>query len=307
MSNTGKGLGRGLNALFPSAPQEGGKQGTANSMEIVPTESLRASPAQPRQEFNEESLQELANSIKARGILQPILARTDENGQLEIVAGERRWRAAKLAGLAEVPVIVRPYAKTDAMVAALLENIQRENLNALEEAQALSSIMELLSIGQTELATLLAKPRSVINNLLRLLRADEKTKEDLVQGRITQGHARCLIMIPEDRRDEMRERIIELGMSVRAAEMALSYFNDTGKFPWSSVTKERTRMISDPGLKRVARQLSAQLNCGAKIRGVSDCGKLELQYDSYAKLEEILGKLGMDLSELERETPPPAE
>lgn len=303
MSAINKGLGRGLNALFNSntLPDEKEKTTMASPLNQVKIDDIIPNPKQPRQSFNEESLQELANSIRIKGILQPILVRpAQEEGKWEIIAGERRWRAAKMAGLEEVPVLVRDFDQNDALIATMMENMHRDNLNALEEAQGLAAIMEMLSLNQTELANALGAQRGSISNILRVLRLSPQAKDDLLHNRISQGHARCLVTLPEQESEILRQRIIDAGMSVRATEMALSFWNQTKQFPWQKPqTGERKGKLLDPDMKNIAQRLTKTLNCPAKINGTTEKGKIHLSYHTNGQLFELLEKLGLTMKDLE--------
>ena len=232
-----KGLGRGLDALF---------NGAAKSAEDVAPQKLQINeimpnPAQPRRYFIDQSLQELADSILAQGILQPILVRPMDDGKYQIIAGERRWRAANLAGLNAVPVIVRSMNDTEAMAAALIENLQREDLNPIEEARALASLRETLDISQDELASRLGKSRPAIANAIRLLQLSQQAQDDVANGKLSPGHARCLLGIADQNMaDALRIKILDTSMTVREAEKAAASFRDDGAF---SLGKNRASKI----------------------------------------------------------------
>ena len=197
--SSSKGLGRGLDALFggsaPKAEQEPGHETATNT---VPVTALRANPNQPRRHFDEAALRELAESIKSQGIIQPLLVRPlQEENTYQIVAGERRWRAAQMAGLKSVPVFVRQLTDKEVMAAALIENLQREDLNPIEEAEALQALREALELTQEELASRLGKSRPAIANALRLLQLSANARADIQAGRLSAGHARCLLGIDD--------------------------------------------------------------------------------------------------------------
>lgn len=300
MSASDKSLGRGLNALFnnqATADEESRQE--ESPLLSVEIDQLVPNPNQPRQYFNDEKLAELANSIQIKGILQPILARpTDQEGKWEIVAGERRWRAAKMAGLKKIPILARDMNSNDALISAMMENLHREDLNPIEEARGLSAMKDILGLSQAELAATLGVQRGTISNMLRILNLSEKAQDDLIHGRITQGHARCLVVLPEEESEILRQRIIELGMSVRATEMALSFWQQSRQFPWNTVKKERKpRSRIDPDMRKIAMQISNRLNCRARIKGTSEEGKINLSYNTNAQLYEILEKLGLSLED----------
>lgn len=207
-----KGLGRGLDALLRRTDMGAARQekndtpeketGTEHSPTLLPLSHLHANPSQPRQTFDAESLAELAASIREQGIIQPLLVRplADRPGHYQIVAGERRWRAARQAGLGQVPVHVREMSDAEVMAAALIENLQREDLNPMEEAQALQQLRETLKLTQEALAARLGKSRPAIANALRLLQLSPAAQADLHHGRISAGHARCLLALGNDER-----------------------------------------------------------------------------------------------------------
>jgi len=210
-------LGRGLAALIGEEPKEEVVEGGSKSLRLVPIEFLHANPNNPRKSFKEEELEDLSRSIREKGLLQPIVVRTKgETTRFEIVAGERRWRAAQRAGVHEIPVIVRELSDGEALEVALIENIQRADLNALEEARAYQQLMDQFAYTQQQLADALGKSRSHIANTLRLQTLPAEIKSYIEEGRLTAGHARSLIAA--DNPAGLAQEIIELGLSVRDAE-----------------------------------------------------------------------------------------
>ena len=300
MGTSARGLGRGLDALFEgSAHQRAGKEPPSS----LPLAALVANPAQPRRVFAEEALDELADSIRQQGIIQPLLVRplagTD---RFQIVAGERRWRAAAKAGLAEVPVYVRDMDEQEAMAAALIENLQREDLNPVEEAQALNALRETLNITQEELAARLGRSRPAVANALRLLQLGEAALEDLAEGRISAGHGRCLVGLGEEAAaDALRARILTCGLTVREAEEAAAHRRETGVFPWE-VEKARETPHSAPAkggplpsaaLEDLRQRLSTALECKVRISGTDRKGRITLAYTSPEALTALLERLGL--------------
>ena len=180
-----KGLGRGLEVLWGGNVATEKSEGQNN---LIAIDAISPNPSQPRRHFDEEALKELAESIRAQGILQPLLVRPDGSGNYQIVAGERRWRAARMANLSKVPVVIREMSDKEVMAAALIENLQREDLNAIEEAQALKELRDALNITQEELAKRLGKSRPAIANAMRLLQLSESAQEDVRYGRMSAGH-----------------------------------------------------------------------------------------------------------------------
>lgn len=300
MGTAARGLGRGLNALFEgSAPQ-----GAAETPRDLPLSALVANPAQPRRTFAEEALEELADSIRRQGIIQPLLVRPLAGGQrFQIVAGERRWRAAAKAGLSEVPVYVRDMDEQEAMAAALIENLQREDLNPVEEAQALQALRETLGLTQEELAARLGRSRPAVANALRLLQLGETALEDLRQGRISPGHGRCLLGIDEEQAAEaLRLRIVSTDMTVREAEEAAAHRRETGAFPWEAAAaapesgRKRnagTRKPAPAPLEDLRERLSSALACQVRISGSARKGRITLAYASPEDLRALLERLGV--------------
>lgn len=300
MSMNEKGLGRGLDALFQDSQTrvETPPDNHAGLLMVSP-EALAPNPGQPREDFNEEKLQELAQSIKEKGILQPLLARkANQPGSYQIIAGERRWRAAQLAGLSEIPIIVKELNDTDALIAALLENIQREDLNPIELAKALVSLQNLLGVSQEGLAEKLGKQRGVISNQMRIIRLSPEAQEDLVKGRINVGHARAIVGLPPgEPAEKLRQRIVEKGLTVRQTEEAAAFWRDNDMFPWENPeeTEKGEREKRDPAIRTLAEQIGAALNCQTRISGNADHGRISLTYESNAQLYDLLEKLGLTL------------
>ncbi|TCO64202.1 ParB/RepB/Spo0J family partition protein [Caldanaerobacter subterraneus] len=208
-----KGLGRGLQALIPEYREE-----EAQGVETVQIDKIFPNQYQPRKHFDEESLRELADSIKEHGIVQPLVVRRQGTGY-QLVAGERRWRAAKIAGLKEVPVIIRDLDDLQVMEIALIENLQREDLNPIEEAKAYKTLMEQFNLTQEEIAKKIGKSRSVIANSIRLLNLDDRVQEMLIEGKITVGHAKVILSITSKTLQyEAAKKIVEDGLNVRETE-----------------------------------------------------------------------------------------
>lgn len=297
MSLQNKGLGRGLDALFKPNQSEGEEGGESGAPATLALQLLEPNPKQPRLAFSEDSLRDLAASISQQGILQPILVRPGETpGRYQIIAGERRWRAARLAGLDEAPVIIREVGDQDALVMALIENIQREDLNPIERAGGLRAVKDALGLSQEELADRVGLPRGTISNLLRLLNLPESARDALISGSITMGHARCLASLPdEDTVAELLRKILADDMTVRDAEDAVGVWRESGQFPWAGEMKIK-RQPRDPDMARLAKDIGSQLNCGARISGTREKGRISLAYESNEQLFELLEKLGLTLN-----------
>lgn len=304
MATSARGLGRGLDALFEGSQQQ---RAPTEPPRTLPLSALVANPAQPRRTFTEEALDELADSIRQQGIIQPLLVRPLDDGEhFQIVAGERRWRAATKAGLGEVPVYVRPMDEQEAMAAALIENLQREDLNPVEEAEALNALRSTLDITQEELAARLGRSRPAIANALRLLQLGETALADLREGRITAGHGRCLVGVGEgDAAEALRQRIVLTGMTVREAEEAVAHLRDTGAFPWEQEAADSagerkpaaTRKPLAQPLEELRARLSTALERQVRISGTPKKGKITLSYTSTADLDALLSRLGLSSQE----------
>ena len=266
MSKKTRGLGRGLDALLPK---------TGGHPTRLPLALIRPNPEQPRRRFDEAALAELAASIAKQGLLQPLLVRPRGEGY-ELVAGERRFRAAQLAGLSEVPVVVRELDDRTALELALVENLQREDLSPIEEAQGYQRLLEM-GHTQAEIAEAVGKARSTVANALRLLQLDEASQEALAEGRISAGHARALLMAPPGERPQLLQRIAGEGLSVRQAERLASR---------PKKTSPRRAAYAE-----LARDLERQLGFKVRFSGEGR-GRLEIFYYSEEELDAILERLG---------------
>ena len=299
-----KGLGRGLDALFNGAA----KSAEDVAPQKLPINEIMPNPAQPRRYFIDQSLQELADSILAQGILQPILVRPMDDGKYQIIAGERRWRAANLAGLNEVPVIVRSMNDTEAMAAALIENLQREDLNPIEEARALASLRETLDISQDELASRLGKSRPAIANAIRLLQLSQQAQDDVANGKLSPGHARCLLGIADQNMaDALRIKILDTSMTVREAEKAAASFRDDGRFPWEKTEPQNTGIekknsnnerAPNERMNKLEQLLANKIGCAVRINGTENRGKISLSFKNTSQLCAILDSMGIAFEEL---------
>ena len=287
-----KSLGRGLEELFNNEPMYYEKieekiVETANNEEIVeiPLSELRSNPYQPRKNFDDNALQELANSIKEHGVFQPIIAKKSIKGY-EIIAGERRVKASILAGKTTIPAIIRDFSDQDMMEIALLENLQRENLNALEEAMAYKKLLDELHLTQESLAERLGKSRSHITNMLGLLTLPEEVKDMIMDGKISMSHARVLSKIDNNEKiKELADKIIVDGLSVREIE-DLSHTDTT-------IEKKNTQVRHDTNrneYKVIEEELSEKLGTKVKIKN----NKMELYFANSNDLNRILEIIGLD-------------
>lgn len=298
-----KGLGRGIQALFEGNDEKvPGQRGPL--LEVAPG-SIFPNPVQPRQVFSEERLEELAASIRAHGILQPLLVRPgNSEGTYQLIAGERRLRAAQKVGLPVVPVIVRELTDEDALIVTLLENLQREDLNPIEEARGLEALRTAMQTTVEGLAEALGQPRGTVSNSLRLLKLDPVTQRDVAEGRISSTHAKVLLGLPPGEAiSELRKRIIETGMTTRETEAAVSFWNEHQYFPWQdnvpgivATVKKRNIHAPDENLTKLAKDIGFTLNCRAAINGNQDKGKISIAYDSNEQLFDLLEKLGLTLN-----------
>ena len=288
MNTKNRGLGRGLEALLGSLPGQGmADMGKAGQLSTLPVDLLQRGSNQPRTDFDKEALQELAESIRAQGVLQPVMVRPlGDSGKYEIIAGERRWRAAQLAGLHEIPAVVRELDDQTAMCIALIENIQREDLNPLEQARGLSRLAEEFDMTHDDIAGSVGRSRSAVTNMLRLLELCDDVKRLLESRQLEMGHARALLTLSEQQQKWAAQQIIKSGLSVRGAE-ALARRLQKAKTvlkPW----QDRV----DPNVKLLETELSEQLGAAVSIQQRKQGkGTLRIAYDSLAQLDGILDKI----------------
>jgi len=278
--NKPKGLGRGLDALL------GGSEDNAprDAQATLPVGAIRPGKYQPRTRMDEKSLQELAASIKAQGLMQPLLVRPIGREQYELIAGERRWRAAQIAGLDAVPVLVREVPDNVALAMALVENIQRENLNPIEEAGGLQRLIEEFRMTHEAAADAVGRSRSATTNLLRLLKLARPVQAMLMQGTLEMGHARALLGLDGARQIEAANRIAARGLSVRESE-ALATRLQRGP---AARRKQRT----DRDLARLEEEISARLGTTVQIRpGRKGSGSIHISYSGLDHLDQLLKKL----------------
>ena len=277
-----RGLGKGLNAIIGEAMLEEERH-ESRGMEI-PLERLSANPFQPRAEFDAEKLEELAESIKLHGVLQPVVVRRFGD-DYQIIAGERRWRAAQMAGLKAIPAVVRDLDDAGMIQVALIENLQREDLNPIEEAAAYRKLMDEFDMTQEQLSATLGKSRSAIANAVRLLNLPDEVQEHVAQGRLSGGHARCLLAVSgTDLQLRLADEVIEKGLSVRQTEELVKKLARNV----SRETMESIPRTPDPDVVAVMRRLGERLGTKVKITGSSGKGKLEIEYYSEDDLERIL-------------------
>ncbi len=264
-------LGRGLSALIPDADEEDG-------VREVELGLIKPNPYQPRTEFDDQKLEELARSIEEHGVIQPIIVRKKDGGY-ELVAGERRWRAAKKAGIRKIPAIVKEYSDGQMLEIALLENLQREDLNPIEEATAYKQLIEDLGITQETLSKRIGKSRSVIANSIRLLNLPEEIQNLLAKGKITTGHARALLSLDnEEEQKQMAQKILERDLTVREIEKLVKKPKKQNK-----LSKKTNPLIIH--LEDILKQF---FGTKVKVRSGKNKGKIEIEYYSEEDLERIL-------------------
>jgi ParB family chromosome partitioning protein len=289
MSVKKRGLSRGLDALLGdvSITKSEAKPSSSPShaLQTLPIEFLQRGKYQPRKDINPEKLQELADSIKAQGVIQPVVVRQLENEKYEIVAGERRWRAAQLAGLQEVPVVVKEIDDRTAMAVALIENIQREDLNPLEEAEALARLLDEFDMTHQQIADAVGKSRVTVTNLLRLLDLHPEVKKLLLNKHIEMGHARALLGLEGQKQVVAAYKIDKEGLTVRAAERLVRELQ-------SPTVKPEKNKIIDRDTLRLQEDLTSRL--GAKVsidHKKNGGGKLIIAYSSLEELDGIIGQI----------------
>jgi len=274
---TKRGLGRGLSALIPSASQE---SQTSEDVRELSVDLITPNPDQPRTDLDDESIAELADSISKFGLLNPILVRPQGEGY-QIIAGERRWRASRIAGLERVPVCVRASTEVESLEMALIENLQRRDLNAVEEARGYRKLLTVHRMTQAELADKVSKSRSTITNALRLLDLPEDVQEFVYDGRLSAGHARAVLSVPDDEiRSKLAKRIVEDGLSVREAE-------NLARLYAAGQTERTPRPATPKTFKVVARSLRRLLNTNVKVKLTKDKGKIEIDFHGEEELERI--------------------
>ena len=277
-----KGLGRGLDALL-----SGGKSEKDEAMRELNVSMLKPGKYQPRSHMDEASLNELAASIKAQGIMQPILVRQLADSSYEIIAGERRWRAAQLAGLTHVPVLVRSVPDNAALAMALIENIQRENLNPLEEAVGIQRLIDEFKMTHQVAAEAVGRSRSAASNLLRLLKLPQAVQGMLMDSRLDMGHARALLSLDSAQQVLLANKIVLEGLSVREAEkLAQKHAHEPGK----KTPKKAHKPSRDT--QRLQEEMSACLGARVEIKQDSKGGgKLIIEYANHDQLDELMNKL----------------
>ena len=276
-----KALGRGLNALVGEAQYETGNSGSETKLSIG---DIVPNPNQPRTHFNETELNELSESIREHGVLQPLLVRK-KGSKYEIIAGERRYQASKLADLTEVPVVIKDVDDQQMMALALIENLQRSDLNPLEEAKGYRQLIDASGMTQDALSKAVSKSRSAITNSLRLLDLPEPVQQLIFDGQLTAGHARAILAVPyEDARIKLAERVVKEGLSVRATEHLAPLFSvgDAPKAP---------RPATPQSFKKAARVLRQRFNTNVRVKSTRGKNKIEIEFKDEEELKRILSEM----------------
>lgn len=280
-SGLGKGLGNGIDVLIPVKPMKA--ENLEKGETILKINMVEPNKEQPRKNFNEDSLLELSESIKQHGIVQPLVVSKKED-YYEIIAGERRWRAAKLAGLKEVPVVIKDYSPQEIMEIALIENIQREDLNPVEEARAYQRLIKEYDLKQDDVAERVSKSRTTITNALRLLKLDQRILDMLIDEHISSGHARALLAISsKEEQHQLAMRIFDEKLSVRETEKLVKQFSKPKK------VKEKVELANDFVYQDLEDRLRQIVGTKVKINRKNEKqGKLEIEYYSTEELEKII-------------------
>ena len=291
MASKGKGLGKGLDTLIsseyvPAKKTSEEQQGSSQAETIVKITKVEPNREQPRKNFDEDALQELADSIKQFGLLQPILVQ-DRGDYYEIIAGERRWRAAKLAGLKEVPVIIRNYSSQEIVEISLIENIQREDLNPIEEALAYKRLLEEFNLKQDEVAERVSKSRTTVTNSMRLLKLCDGVQQMIIDDMLSTGHARALIPIEDaEQQLALAQRIFDEKLSVREVEKLVKAILKPDDKPKKEETPKNLQYIYQDIEDRLKEKLSRKVSINAK--GKNGAGKIEIEFYSNEDLDRLI-------------------
>ena len=289
-----RGLGKGLDALLGTntASDFASVEGD-DELRRIPVDLLRRSPYQPRKEFDRTALEELAESIRQQGVVQAIVVRpTDDSEKFEIIAGERRWRAAQKAGLHEIPAVVRRLDDRTTICLALIENIQREDLSALEEATALSRLLQEFGLTHDQTAQAVGRSRSAVTNLLRLLELAPEVKRLLQEGKLEMGHARALLALPAAKQALAARQIVRDRLSVRAVESLVKSLQRGGGGLDGGGRQKNARAAADPDIRRLETDLAERLGAETTIKHRKNGrGTLQIRYSSLEQLDGILSRI----------------
>ena len=279
-------LGKGLEALISSVPESTDK---STGITTIKTDQIKPNRYQPRKLFNSEKLQELANSLKENGIIQPIIVTTKDEGEYELIAGERRLEASKLAGFSEIPVIIRSVSPKEQLQFAIIENVQREDLTAIEEAKAYQQLNEEFKLTHAQISEIVGKDRATITNFIRLLKLSDNVQQMILNNQISSGHARTILQVDEELRDKFSQLILKNKLSVRKAEEEAKRIKETGSV---SPSKKKKEIIEIPELREFEKSLKQKFNSKVKISDNNYKGKISFYYSSQDELNKLLEKLG---------------
>lgn len=279
-------LGKGLSALIPEESEEFMDQ----SSNLISIHKIKSDEKQPRKSFDSEKIAELAESIKAHGIIQPLILRKYNDEQYIIVAGERRWRAAKMAGLKEIPAVIMELSDRDILEISLIENIQRQDLNPIEEALAYKKLLDEFKITQEELSRRIGKSRVAITNTIRLTNLDERVQQYIIEGIITEGHGRTLLAVNDKARQyEIAQKVIDEKLSVRELEKFIKRINEDE--PKNAITENNDDL--NPYYKEIRNQLQNYFGTKVSVSNKKNKGKIEIEYYSEEDLQRILDIINM--------------
>ena len=282
------GLGKGLDSLFSSPAEEIIDEiKSDNSSNMISLADIEPNKNQPRKSFDSDKLAALSASVKEHGVISPIIVTASSNGMYKIVAGERRWRAAKLAGLREIPCIVKEFDEMQASEIALIENLQRDDLNPIEESEGYRYLMERFSLTQDEVSQKVGKSRSAVANSLRLSNLCDSVKNMLKEDKLTQGHARALLPLDAEKQSELAQKIIDNDLNVRQTEALVK----SSLSPQKVSSQKKTNPLMQKYYKELEDTLSARFGTKVKINENTKKGKIEIEYYSKDDLERILFEL----------------
>ncbi len=278
-------LGKGLEALIIAVPES---TDISTGITTLKTDQIKPNRYQPRKLFNNEKLQELANSLKENGIIQPIIVTTKDEGEYELIAGERRLEAAKLAGFNEIPVIIRSVSPKEQLQFAIIENVQREDLTAIEEAKAYQQLNEEFKLTHAQISEIVGKDRATITNFIRLLKLSDHVQLMILNDQISSGHARAILQVDEEHRDKFSELIIKNKLSVRKAEEEAKRIKIGGL---STDSPKRKEVIEIPEIKTFEKNLKEKFKSKVTISDNNYKGKINFYYSSKNDLHKLLEKL----------------
>lgn len=302
MAKSDRGLGRGLDSLFGGSGDSTGLRNTEDK-HVLPIDKIFPNSNQPRKNFSEAALDELAESIRNEGVLQPLLVRPLPDGNYEIVAGERRWRAGKKVNLRQIPVIIKEFTDEQALAIALIENLQREDLNPMEEALGYKELRDKFNLNQNEIAVRVGKNRSTVANTLRLLQLPLAFQESLISGQITQGHARPLLAVDDEKALLVfHYAILTYEPNVREVELWVTNWKNSGLLPGNeNITKDprtpRGKREIHPSFPALETQLAERLGLKTSLRGTFEGGSLRLTFSSREEFSQLLKGMGLVMKE----------